>query len=154
MEDAALRPQDTKLSGAEGLAGVAELCQLCQNRLQPLFVAVPAVEAAVEGVAVALHPDLVAVVEAGDAGQGVDDGVSHPQLEHSFLVGVAGDAAAALPLAAPSIGRLVGNDGQCALGVVGGEEVQGRIEGRGGVVLADGEDVGHGLAGVPSADEA
>ena len=78
VEDAALRPQDTKLSGAEGLAGVAELCQLCQNRLQPLFVAVPAVEAAVEGVAIALHPDLVAVVEAGDAGQSVDDGVSHP----------------------------------------------------------------------------
>ena len=78
VEDAALRPQDTKLSGAEGFAGVAELCQLCQNRLQPLFVAVPAVEAAVEGVAIALHPDLVAVVEAGDAGQSVDDGVSHP----------------------------------------------------------------------------
>ena len=154
VEDAALRPQDTKLSGAEGFAGVAELCQLCQNRFQPLFVAVPAVEAAVEGVAIALHPDLVAVVEAGDAGQSVDDGVSHPQLEHSFLVGVAGDTATALPLAAPAIGGLVGNDGQCALGVVGGEEVQRRIEGRGGVVLADGEDVGHGLTGVPSADEA
>ena len=27
VEDAALGPQDTKLSGAEGLAGVAELCQ-------------------------------------------------------------------------------------------------------------------------------
>ena len=56
VEDAALGPQDTKLSGAEGLAGVAELCQLCQNRFQPLFVAVPAVEAAVEGVTVACIP--------------------------------------------------------------------------------------------------
>ena len=37
---------------------------------------------------------------------------------------------------------------------MGGEEIQGRVEGRGGVVLTEGEDVGHGLPGVPAADEA
>ena len=148
VEDAALGPQDPRSApSAEGFAGVAELRQLGQHRAQPLLVAVPAVEAAVERVAVALHPDLVAVVQAGHAGQGVDDGVGHLQPEDALLVGVAGHAAAALPLPAPAIGGLIRNDGEGALGIVGGEEVQGRIHGRGRVVLTDGHDLVHGLFG-------
>ena len=68
VQDAVLRPQHPQLTGAEGLAAVAQLRQLCQHRLQALFVAVPAEEGTVEGVAVALHPDLITVVQAGHAG--------------------------------------------------------------------------------------
>ena len=126
---------------------MAQLRQLCQHRAQPLLVAVPAEEGAVEGVAVALHPDLVAVVQAGYAGQGVDDGVRHAQAQHPFLVGLAGHAAAALPLPPASVGGLVRDHGQRTLGVVGGQEIQRRVDGGGRVVLADGKDLVGGLLG-------
>ena len=126
---------------------MAQLRQLCQHRAQTLLVAVPAEEGAVEGVAVALHPDLVAVVKAGHTGQGVDDGVGHAQAQHPFLVGFAGHAAAALPLPAASVGGLVRDHGQGALGVVGRQKVQCRVDGRGRVVLADGKDLVGGLLG-------
>ena len=79
VQHAALGPQYPQRTGAEGLAAVTQLGQLRQYRLEPLFVAVPAVVPAVEGVAVALHADLVAVVQAGQTGQGVDDGIGHAQ---------------------------------------------------------------------------
>ena len=129
------------------LAQLAQLRQLCQHRAQSLLVAVPAEEGAVEGVAVALHPDLVAVVQAGHAGQSVDDGIGHAQAQHALLVGFAGHAAAALPLPAASVGGLVRNHGQSALGVVSGQKVQCRVDGRGRVVLADGKDLVGGLLG-------
>ena len=147
VQNAVLSPQHPQLAGAEGLAAVAQLRQLCQHRAQPLLVAVPAEEGAVEGVAVALHPDLVAVVQAGHAGQSVDDGIGHAQAQHALLVGFAGHAAAALPLPAASVGGLVRNHGQSALGVVSGQKVQCRVDGRGRVVLADGKDLVGGLLG-------
>ena len=147
VQDTVLSPQHPQLAGAEGLAAVAQLRQLCQHRAQTLLVAVPAEEGAVEGVAVALHPDLVAVVKAGYAGQGVDDGIGHAQAQHPFLVGFAGHAAATLPLPAASVGGLVRDHGQSALGVVGGQEIQRRVDGRGRVVLADGKDLVSGLLG-------
>ena len=147
VQHAALGPQYPQRTGAEGLAAVAQLGQLRQHRLEPLFVAVPAVVPAVEGVTVALHADLVAVVQAGQTGQGVDDGIGHAQPQHAFLVGFAGHVAAALPLAAPAVGGFVRNDGEGALGVVGGQKVQGRVQGRGRVVFADGQDLVHGLLG-------
>ncbi len=110
-------------------------------------MAVPAEEGTVEGVAVALHPDLVAVIQAGHAGQRVDDGIGHAQAQHPFLVGFAGHTAAALPLAATAIGGLVRDHSEGTFGVVGGEEVQRSVHGRGGVVLADGQDLAHGLFG-------
>ena len=110
-------------------------------------MAVPAEEGAVEGVTVALHPDLVAVVQAGHAGQSVDDGIGHAQAQHPFLVGFAGHAAAALPLPAASVGGLVRDHGQSTLSVVGGQEIQCRVDGRGRVVLADGKDLVGGLLG-------
>ena len=132
---------------------MAQLRQLCQHRAQPLLVAVPAEEGAVEGVAVALHPDLVAVVQAWYAGQGVDDGIGHAQAQHPFLVGFAGHATAALPLPAASVGGLVRDHGQGALGVVGRQKVQCRVDGRGRVVLADGKDLVSGLLGGLSLDK-
>ena len=153
VQDAVLGTQNPQLAGAEGLASVAELCQLCQHGAQALFVGIPPEESPVEGVPVALHGDLVAIVQAGHARQGVDDGVSHPQAEQAFLVGIAGHTAAALPRAAPAIGGLVSNHGQGTLGVVGGEEVQGGIHGRGRVVFADGQDLRHGLLGGLALDE-
>ena len=120
---------------------------------QALLVGIPPEESPVEGVPVALHGNLVAVVQAGHARQGVDDGVSHPQAEQALLVGIAGHTAAALPRAAPAIGGLVSDHGQGTLGVVGGEEVQGGIHGRGRVVLADGQDLRHGLLGGLALDE-
>ena len=59
VQDTALGTQDPQLAGAEGLAGVAELCQ---HGAQALFVGIPPEESPVEGVPVALHGDLVAVV--------------------------------------------------------------------------------------------
>ena len=153
VQDAVLGTQDPQLAGAEGLAGVAELCQLCQHGAQALFVGIPPEESPVEGVPVALHGDLVAVVQAGHARQGVDDGIGHPQAEQALLVGIASHTAAALPRAAPAIGGLVGDHGQGTLGVVGGEEVQGGVHGRGRVVLADGQDLRHGLLGGLALDE-
>ena len=153
VQHAVLGPQHPQCAGAESFAGMAQLCQLGKHRAQTFLVAVPVEEGAVEGVAVALHPDLVAVVQARHTGQGVDDGVGHAQAQHTFLVGVAGDAAAALPLAATAVGGLVRDDGQGALGVVGGEEVQRRVHGRGGVVLADGQNLVHGLFGGLALDE-
>ena len=153
VQDAVLGTQDPQLAGAEGLAGVAELCQLCQHGAQALFVGIPPEESPVEGVPVALHGDLVAVVQAGHTRQGVDDGVGHPQAEQALLVGIAGHTAAALPRAAPAIGGLVSDHGQGTLGVVGGEEVQGGVHGRGRVVLADGQDLRHGLLGGLALDE-
>ena len=73
--------------------------------------------------------------------------------EDALFVGVAGHAAAALPLPAPAIGGLIRNDGEGAFGVVGGEEVEGRIHGRGRVVLTDGHDLVHGLLGGLAFDE-
>ena len=147
VQDAVLRPEHPQLTGAEGLAGVAQLCQLGKHRLQALFVAVPAEEGTVEGVAVALHPDLITVVQAGHAGQRVDDGIGHAQAQHPFLVGFAGHTAAALPLAATAVGGLVRDHGEGAFGVVGGEKVQRSVHGRGGVVLTDGQNFAHGLLG-------
>ena len=153
VQDTVLGTQDPQLAGAEGLAGVAKLCQLCQHGTQALFVGIPPEESPVEGVPVALHGDLVAVVQAGHTRQGVDDGVGHPQAEQPLLVGIAGHTAAALPRAAPAIGGLVSDHGQGTLGVVGGEEVQGGIHGRGRVVLADGQNLRHGLLGGLALDE-
>ena len=153
VQDAVLGTQDPQLAGAEGLAGMAELCQLCQHGAQALFVGIPPEESPVEGVPVALHGDLVAIVQAGHTRQGVDDGVGHPQAEQAFLVGIAGHTAAALPRAAPAIGGLVSDHSQGTLGVVGGEKVQGGIHGRGRVVLADGQDLRHGLLGGLALDE-
>ena len=132
---------------------MAQLRQLCQHRAQPLLVAVPAEEGAVEGVAVALHADLIAVVQAGYAGQGVDDGIGHAQAQHPFLVGFASHAATALPLPSTSVGGLVRDHSQGALGVVGGQKVQCRVDGRGRVVLADGKDLVSGLLGGLSLDK-
>ena len=153
VEDAALGPQHPQLPFPEGVAGAAQLGQLADDRAQPVLVAVPEVEAPVEGVAVALHGDLVAVVDAGHPRQGEDDGVGHLEQDQPFLIGFAGDAAAALPGAAPAVRRLVGNDGHGPLGVVGGQKVQRGVQGGGGVVVADGQDLVHGVLGGPAPDK-
>ena len=50
VQDAVLGTQNPQLAGAEGFAGVAELCQLCQHRAQALLVGIPPEESPVEGV--------------------------------------------------------------------------------------------------------
>src|SRR5699024_2949569 len=100
---------------------------------------------AVERVAVALHGDLIAIIDAGHAGQREQQRIGQQLPAHGVVHAGQRDATPALPEAVTAVGRLVGNGGDGALGVVGGEEVHGAVERGLGVVFADRKDgVGHG----------
>ena len=94
--------------------------QRFQRAAQPLLGAVPIKERTVERVAVALHGDLVAVVDAGHTGQCKDHGVAQQQFAHGIVHFLGRDAPSALPVAVTAVGGFTRNGGDGALGIVGG----------------------------------
>ena len=90
-------------------------------REQLLVLFAPRVAAAVERVAVALHAGLVAVIDAGEAGQRVLHGGGDLQQPDAVGALLGAELLMRLPAAVASVERLACQHGQNALGVVGGE---------------------------------
>ena len=144
VQHIAVRPHDLQPSAVKGVAAFAQMGQRFQRAAQPLLGAVPVKKCAVERVTVALHGDLVAIVDAGHAGQREDHRIAQQQLAHGIVHFFGRDAPPALPVAVPPVGRLASNGGDGAFGVVGGKEIHRAVQRRGRVVLTDGQDLlGH-----------
>ena len=69
VENIPLGADDLEPPAVKGVAAAAQGGQRLDRAAQPLLGGIPVKERTVERVAVALHGDLVAVVDAGHAGQ-------------------------------------------------------------------------------------
>ena len=123
-------------------------------REEILLLAPPRVARAVEGVAVALHAGLVAIVDAGHAGQHELKQRGEPQpLERGFPL-VGRHALCALPRAAALARGFAAEHGQRALGIVRADVVHQDVEHLRRIVFDDRLDAVHHQRGVRTAEEA
>ena len=144
MQHIALGADQLKPPAVKGIAAAAQGGQCFHRAAQPLLGGVPVKERPVEGVAVALHGDLITVVDAGHARQGKDHRIPQQQAADGTVHLAGRDAALALPIAVAAVAGLARNGGDGALGVMGREEVHRAVQRRSRVVLADLQDlVGH-----------
>ena len=145
VENIPLGTDDLEPPAVKGVAAAAQGGQRLDRPAQPLLGGVPVKERTVERVAVALHGDLVAVVDAGHAGQREDHRIAQQHSADGRVHQAGRDVALALPVAVPVIAGLARNRRDGALGVVGGQEIHRTVQRRGRVVLADlHQSVGHG----------
>ena len=83
--NSSLGADDLQPPAVEGVTAAAQGGQRLDGAAQPLLSGVPVKECTVEGVAVALHGDLVAVVDAGYAGQREDHRIPQQKFAHSIV---------------------------------------------------------------------
>ena len=140
VQHIALGTDQLKPPAVKGIAAAAQGGQRFHRAAQPLLGGVPVKERPVEGVAVALHGNLIAVVDAGHTRQGKDHRIAQQQAADGTVHLAGRDAALALPVAVAAVAGLARNGGDGALGVVGREEVHRTVQRRGRVVLADLQD--------------
>ena len=140
VQHIALGTDQLKPPAVKGIAAAAQGGQRFHRAAQPLLGGVPVKERPVEGVAVALHGDLITVVDAGHARQGKDHRIPQQQAADGAVHLAGRNTALALPVAVAAVAGLARNGGDGALGVVGGQEVHRTVQRRGRVVLADLQD--------------
>ena len=92
---------------------------------------------AVERVFIALHANFVAIVDAGDARQGKQQGIGQAHKAAAVLIPLRRKAAAALPIAVFSLAAFARQGGDGALGVVGGDKVHQHMQRGRRVVFTD-----------------
>ena len=120
MQHISLRFNKFNPPAFESITAATQFSQIGQRPAQTAFGAVPVVKRPVKRVAVTLHGDFIAVVDAGHTGQRKDQRIGKEFAAHSILHAGQRDAATALPETIPAVGRFICNGGNGTLSVMGG----------------------------------